>query len=348
MAVIGLSVLAAANAPGAGSPAGGRRIEFSQPTNSEEVVSTNLLRSKLTTGAPSEFAPPANATLDFLNGPSSGEAPSMAPPQSFILSMKQLQEGRERLERRKNWASASPEDLLLERTSGSMDSDLQGGTKTAEQQERSQRLRLERWSARRQAEAAEESRDSSGSRQRQGEARGRDQQTEAPDQFKADEKQLKEIRKALQEAADPSPFFNVPSPTISFGEFFGVGEPKPKSLEEAAHHKALMEEFKQVLELPLSTTFSGRLGVSPGGSVGDFTGGVGVGGPAVAPLFSSPFGPPAGAGSQAGGAALATGAAEGALNQQLLGGSATPAQPAPAPAMAPPAPNFIFPRRAFQ
>src|SRR5271157_584489 len=71
LAAIGLGALAVSGARAAGPPPPGRRIDFSQPTSANDVISTNLSRFKPATDAVPQFEPRKEGNLDFLSERSS-------------------------------------------------------------------------------------------------------------------------------------------------------------------------------------------------------------------------------------------------------------------------------------
>ncbi len=355
LAAIGLAALVAVNAPGAGSPTGGRPIEFSQPTNANDVVTTNLSRFKPMADLVPEFEPRAKEGMDFMRG-EAAYGLSAPPPPLLVVPTKRLQE---RMDRRRSWALATPEEILLERSAALPGTDLEDDSKPSERQRKDGRPRVDQSNPRRRPdavgpEAGEDSDDSAVARKRQDNARARDddERDETSDEFKDNEKQLKdlrkELRKSLGEGTDSNPFFTVPAAAISLPNFFALDIQKPNPLEEASRHKAVMDEFSQMLDSPLNTSLYSAPSLGLSGPATELSPGFEAGKPA--PLFASPFVPPDVGGSRADGAALSTGAADDALSGLFSGNSAlsTPAQPVQTPTLAHPSPSFVFPKRAFQ
>ena len=103
LAAIGLGALAVSSTRAAGPPPPGRRIDFSQPTSADDVVSTNLSRFKPVTDAVPQFEPRSEGSLDFLTERSSLDGMPFPELPYAVMPSARL---KERLNRRKNWAAA--------------------------------------------------------------------------------------------------------------------------------------------------------------------------------------------------------------------------------------------------
>jgi hypothetical protein len=169
-----------------------------------------------------------------------------------------------------------------------------------------------------------------------------------PDDIKAIEKQIRDLQKSLRGETGSDPFFAAPQTGAAFFDSFGSDNQKSLRLDQAAHNKAVMEQFKQAIESPLSPTFSGSFTVNP------FAPLMGSTPPAdtlkSAPLARSPF-------SRSGGLDSLSSALlpppPGVSDDALTGQSSLSAQPGLSqpvqqPSLTPPAPTFVFPKRVFQ
>jgi hypothetical protein len=351
LAAIGLGALAVSNAPGAGPPPPGRPIIFSQPTNANDVLWTNLSRFKPITDALPQFEQRGQGALDFLSLGSSMEGLPVPPPQYVVIPNRRL---KERLEREKNWASMTPEEILLDNSASVLisASAFEDSSEAPRGQEKDKHSRPDYSSTGRQPGlfSPDSSGDADGAsafRKRQGQSGSRDE-ADLPADIKETEKQLREVQKILRADTDSDPFSTVPRASTGFSDFFGSDSQKSGRLDQVAHNKAVMEQFKQAIEFPLSPPFSSSLtlnpfasiiGSTPGSDTSKFTP------PVRSPFsqsggldsrFSALFPPPPGASGDAW------------TSQSWLSAQPGLSQPVQQPALTPPTPTFVFPKRVFQ
>lgn len=351
LAAVGLGALSVSNAPGAGPPPPGQKIQFSQPTNANEVLWTNLSRFKPITDSLPQSEERRQGTLDFLSLESSMEGLPVPPPQYVVVPNRRL---KERLERQRNWASMTPEEILLDNSDSTAisTSPLEDSSKPPAGQEKDKRSRPDYSAADRppsmvSPQSPAEADGSSALRKRQGRSGSRDE-ADLPDDIKAIEKQIRDLQKSLRGETGSDPFFAAPQTGAAFFDSFGSDNQKSLRLDQAAHNKAVMEQFKQAIESPLSPTFSGSFTVNP------FAPLMGSTPPAdtlkSAPLARSPF-------SRSGGLDSLSSALlpppPGVSDDALTGQSSLSAQPGLSqpvqqPSLTPPAPTFVFPKRVFQ
>ncbi|MGA2660202.1 MAG: hypothetical protein ABSH34_22105 [Verrucomicrobiota bacterium] len=352
LAAIGLGALAVSNAPGAGPPPPGRRIEFSQPTNANDVVWTNLSRFKPITDALPQFEERGQGTSDLLGLGSSMEGLPAPPPQYVVIPSRRLQQ---RLDRQKNWASMTPEEVLLD-DSGSASlstSAFEDSSKPPGGQEKDKHSRRDSSSTGRQPgtfspDSSGDSGRSSASRKRQGQSDSRDE-ADLPDDIKATERQLRDLQKMLRSDMDSDPFSTVSRASTGFSDFFGSDSQKSGWLDQVAHNKAVMEQFKQAIESPLSPSFSSSLNLNPFESIVGLTPGIDT--LKSTPPVRSPFSQTDGLDSRSN-ALLPPppGVSGDALTGQSSALSAQPKlfQAPQQPTLTPPTPTFVFPKRVFQ
>jgi len=350
LAAAGLGALALSSARAAGPPPPGRRIDFSQPTSANDVISTNLSRFKPVTDAVPQFEPRKEGNLDFLSGGSSLDGmPLPAPPYNAVPSPRL----KERLERRKNWTSMTPEEMLMDSSSSITTVDAEDSSTPPGRQERDKRSRSDSSSTARQQDRLRPESSSDAdlpSASRKGQERS-DSSDEAdlPEDIKAAEKQLKDFQKSLREDGASDLVSATPRAGTGFSEFFGLESQKPNWVDEVARHKAVMEQFRQAIESPLSLPLSSSVTLDPLDSVVDSTPVMGT--RDSTPLVRSPFAYSDGLGLRSG-APLPTprSVPDGTFAPQSFSLPTTqPAmQPAPQPTMTPPTATFVFPRRVFQ
>jgi hypothetical protein len=350
LAALGLGVLAVSSARAAGPPPPGKRIDFSQPTSANDVISTNLSRFKPITDAVPQLEPRTEGALDFLRGESSQGGLPFPEPEYMVTPNPRL---KERLERRKNWAAMTPEEMLMDSSTSTLTSDSEDSSKAPGRPERDKRSRLDYSSTARQQDrlSPDSSRDADGpsaSRKRQARSDSSDE-ADLPEDIRAAEKQLKDFQKSLRADSDSSPFSEAPRAGTGFSEFFGFESQKSSWVDEVKHHKAVMEQFKQAIESPLDLPLSSSFTVNPFDSVVDSTPVMGT--QDSTPLLRSPFSDSDGLGWRSS-APLPTprSAASDTFAAQSFSLPATqPAiQPAPQPTLTPPTPTFVFPKRVFQ
>ena len=350
LAAIGLGALAVSNAPGAGPPPAGQRIEFSQPTTANDVISTNLSAFKpISDGLPQFVEPREQGTLDFQGLESSMDGLSAPVPQYLVIPNRRLQD---RLERQKNWASMTPEEVLMESSSSFLTSFFQDSSKSAGRQEKNNRSRPDHSRSARQRDglspdSSADSDGSSASRKRQDQSDS-DDGADLPADLKETERQFKDIQKRLRGDGDFNPFSTVTQTNTGFFDFFGNNSQKPSWLDQVAHDKAVMEQFKQALDSPLSPPLSRSFTVDPFESLVDLAPGVDT--LKSAPLVRSPF--PRSDGLESRSSALLP-LPPGVSDSQFTGPSSSlftqpRPQPPQQPSLTPPTPTFIFPKRAFQ
>jgi hypothetical protein len=352
LAAIGLGALAVSNAPAAGPPPVGRRIDFSQPTSPNDVVSTNRSPFKPITDAVPQAEPREEETLDFLSLESSMDGVPAPPPQYVVIPNRRL---KERVERQKNWASMTPEEILLDdsasassSTPASEDSSKPPGRQEKDKHPRPDYSRTSRESGMLSPDPSGDSDGSSVLRKRQRQS-GSVDEADLPADIRENARQLRELQKILRADTDSGPFSTVPRASTGFPGLFGSEGQKPSALEQLAHHKALMEQFKQATESPLSPPFSSSLPLDPLESTIGSKPSLDTVKPT--PPVRSPF-------SQSDGLDWRSSAlfpsSPGALDDPFTGQSFAPSaqpglfQPAPQPALTPPTPTFVFPKRVFQ
>ena len=350
LAAIGLGALAVSSARAAGPPPPGRRIDFSQPTSANDVISTNLSRFKPVTDSVPQFEPRKEGNLDFLSeGPSMDGMPGPPPPYSVMPSARL----KERLERRKNWAAMTPEEMLMDSSSSISTVDTEDPSTPPGRQERDKRSRSDSSNRARQQDRfrRDSSDDADGpsvSRKRQERSDSSDE-ADLPEDIKAAEKQIKDFQKSLRADGASDLFSTAPPAGTSFSDFFGIESQKSSWVEEVARHKAVMEQFRQAIESPLNLPLSSSFTLNPLDSVADSTPVMGT--RDSTPLVRSPFSYSDGLGLPSS-APLATprSVADDTFAPQSFSLPTTqPAmQPAPQPTMPPPAAGFVFPKRVFQ
>jgi hypothetical protein len=175
-----------------------------------------------------------------------------------------------------------------------------------------------------------------------------------PADVKEAEKQLRAIQKEFRGETDSGFFSAAPRGDRLYSDFFGSENQKSASRDQVAHNKAVMEQFKQTIQSPLSppaflsSQLASDLGLKPLGGMAGPT-------PGSDPLNSvpwsrSPFSISDGLdfGSSATFSTLPGLSADTSLTGQTPP-AAQPAPPPPAqPSLTPPTPNFVFPKRVFQ
>jgi hypothetical protein len=277
------------------------------------------------------------------------------PPQYVVIPSRRMQQ---RLERRKNWTSMTPEEILLDNPdSASLStSALEDSSKPSGDQEKDKHSRPDSSSTGRQPrmlspDSSGDSDRSSALRKRQGQSDSRDE-ADLPDDIKATEKQLRDLQRSLRNTlgvdTDSNPFSTVPRASTGFTDFFGSDIPKSGWLDQVAHNKAVMEQFKQAMESPLSPAFSSSFTLNPFESIiGSTPGADSLKSP---PLGRSPFSHSDALDSRSN-ALLPP--SPGAFGDALTGQSSVlPSeprlvQPAQQPSLTPPTPTFVFPKRVF-
>jgi hypothetical protein len=354
LAAVVVGALPVLNAPGAGIPPAGQQIEFSRPTSANDVISTNLSPFKPVTDAVPPLEQRQQGTFDFLSPQSSMEGLPVPVPQYIVIPNRRLHE---RLERQKNWASMTPEEILLDgstpfSTSSSNDSPDSSDRRRTDKHSRSDYPDGARQPGIFSPDSPGDSDWSSASRKRDIESGSRDE-AELPADIKAAEKQLRDIQKAFRGETDSGPFSTTLRANTGFSDFFGSSGQKSSWLDQAAHNKALMDQFKQTIQSPLKTplfpgpALSGSFGMDSFESTLDSN--PGFGGLNAAPLAGSPFSPSDGLASPSTALLpLPAAAPDAALAAQSSLSAQPRLQTAPQPSAAPAPPTFVFPKRAFQ
>ena len=360
MAALGLGALSVSNAPGAGPPPAGQQIEFSRPTSANEVVSTNLSPFKPITDGVPPLEQREQGTMDFLRPESSMDGLPVPPPQYLVIPNRRLLE---RLERKKNWAAMTPEEILLDESTSVSTFSSEDSSKPSGRQAKDKHSRPDASGAARQPgafdpDSSTDSNWSPASRKREARS-GPSDEADLPATLKASERQLRDLQKTSRGDTDSSPFSTVPradtgfSGFSGFSGFFGSDSPKSDWLDQAAHNKAVMAQFKQAVESPLSPplfqgpAFSSSLAANPFDSILGPTSGADP--LNSTPLFRSPFSQSDGLGSRSSALLpLPAGVSDGTFAGQSSLSTQPGLQPAQQPSLTPPTPTFVFPKRVFQ
>ncbi len=272
-----------------------------------------------------------------------------APPPAYVLIPNRRL--KERFERQKNWALMTPEEILLD-SSTSVSTSLEDSSKPAGRQEKDKRSRLDDSSSAREPDllspdSSADSDRSAASRKRQGQSGSRDE-ADLPADVKESEKELRDLQKTLRGDSDSNPFSTVLRANTGFSEFFGPDTQKSSWLDQVAHDKAVMDQFKQAVESPLSPQLYRSLTVNPVESMFDLA--PGIDSLKSTPLVRSPF-------SRSDGLDLRPNAflppSPGLSDDKFAGPSSALStqprfQPAQQPMPSPPTPTFVFPKRVFQ
>jgi len=275
-------------------------------------------------------------------------------PQFLVVPSRRLQE---RLDRQRNWPAMTPEEILLDGStpfsnSSSEDSSEASGRRGNDKHSGRDYSGTGRRSGIFSPDSSGASDWSSASRKREAQSGSRDE-AELPANVKAAEKQLRDLRKDFGGETDSGPFSTALRADTGFSDFFGSDREKSGWLDQAKHNKALMDQFKQAIQSPLSpplflgSPLSGSLGLNPFESVVDSAPGIGSLG--STPLARSPFSPSDGLDSRSSALLpLPAGVSDANLTGQSSLSAQPRPQPAPQPSVTPPTPTFVFPKRAFQ
>jgi hypothetical protein len=356
LAALGFGALPFSNAEGAGLPPAGQQIEFSRPTSANDVNSTNLSPFKPITDALPSLEQREQGTLDFLRPESSLDGLPAPAPQYLVIPSRRL---KERLERQKNWASMTPEEILLDDSTSFSAFSAEDSSKPSDSQTKDKRSRpndpgSDRQKGRFSLDSSTDSDWSSASRRRDTRS-GSSDEADLPANIKASEKQLRELQKTFRTdtATASSPFSTDLRANSGFSDFFGSESPKSDWLQQAAHNKAIMEQFKQSIESPLnpplflSPALSSSIEANPLESIFGSTPGNDP--MKSSPLGRSPFFQSDGLDARSSAPlALPSAASDGAFAGQSSLSAQPGLQPAQQPSLTPPTPTFVFPKRAFQ
>jgi hypothetical protein len=314
---------------------------------------TNLSPFKENSDRLPQLEPRQQDMLDFLKPDSSMDGLPLLPPQ-YLIPNHRL---KERLERQKNWGAMTPEEILLDESNPFSTSSTDDRSKPAARQSKDKDKQSESdYSAsgrRARMSDTDSSRDSdwsSASRKREDKSDSFDDEA-LPANVRATERELQE---KLRGGAELSPFANAQRPDAGFSTFSAPDNQRSRWLEQVAHNKAVMEQFKQTLQSPsslpgfLNPTLPSGVALNPFESSVDSKPGLDM--LQFAPLGRSPFSQSDGLGfSFFGTPASITPTLSGdSLGSQSSLFTQPTAQPAQQPTVAPPTPTFVFPKRAFQ
>jgi hypothetical protein len=240
----------------------GRAIEFSDTQSADVATNLNQLTSSKKDGL-KLFEEELNRSMHPFSPGNSMDtrlAPVYRPP---VLAVIPTARAKEEMDRRKNWAFASPEELMLGGSGQDSLSPLDGGANGKKKNSGSTLGQFYDNLGRPQAERGP----SGSSMEEMARARinPRDSQDEEhlPGAIKASEQQLKKML-AGENGFDT---FRAAPVRSSFEDFFGLGDNTPSPSQVQAH-KAYMDQYRQLLDgaslTPVSGTDSSRQPVASG------------------------------------------------------------------------------------